>query len=160
MPDAEESGANYAYLGNTAGSNISVLKACETAGVDVQFLGNVWGMDENAVKAAGEAADGVVFPLRTAVDLGRQRARHEDLDGHLQDVRRGRQRRIGRCTTSPPSARRSISKEAMDWAGKNGGVTGREHQEGLYQKKDWVPAGMEGVCNAVDLDRDGPPRAR
>jgi len=30
----KSSGANYAYLGNTAGSNISVLKACKAAGVD------------------------------------------------------------------------------------------------------------------------------
>src|SRR5947207_12545235 len=66
----KSSGANYAYLGNTSGSNISVLKACKTAGVDVQFLGNVWGMDENAAKAAGDAANGVVFPLRTAVAWG------------------------------------------------------------------------------------------
>src|SRR4030081_1662277 len=65
----KSAGANYAYLGNTAGSNISVLNACKTAGVDVQFLGNVWGMDANAAKAAGAAADGVVFPLRTAVAL-------------------------------------------------------------------------------------------
>jgi branched-chain amino acid transport system substrate-binding protein len=63
----KSSGVNYAYLGNTAGSNISILKACKTVGVDVQFLGNVWGMDENAAKAAGDAADGVVFPLRTAI---------------------------------------------------------------------------------------------
>ena len=66
----KSSGANYAYLGNTAASNISVLKACKTAGVDVQFLGNVWGMDENAAKTAGDAADGVIFPLRTAVAWG------------------------------------------------------------------------------------------
>src|SRR4051812_30429393 len=38
----KSAGANYAYLGNTAASNISVLKACKTAGVDVQFMGNVW----------------------------------------------------------------------------------------------------------------------
>ncbi|MFN7000762.1 MAG: ABC transporter substrate-binding protein, partial [Elioraea tepidiphila] len=63
-------GANYAYLGNTAGSNISVLRACHTAGVQVQFLGNVWGMDENAMKAAGVAANGVVFPVRTGVTWG------------------------------------------------------------------------------------------
>src|SRR4029450_5297801 len=55
----KSSGANYAYLGNTAASNISVLKACKAAGVDVRFLGNVWGMDEN-----------VVLPLRTAVTCG------------------------------------------------------------------------------------------
>jgi len=62
----KSSGANYAYLGNTAASNISVMKACKTAGVDIQFMGNVWGMDENAAKTAGDAADGVIFPLRTA----------------------------------------------------------------------------------------------
>src|SRR6201985_3003365 len=66
----KSSGANYAYLGNTAASNISVMKACKAASVDVQFLGNVWGMDENAAKTAGDAADGVVFPLRTAVAWG------------------------------------------------------------------------------------------
>jgi branched-chain amino acid transport system substrate-binding protein len=37
-------------------------------------------------------------------------------------------------------------KEAMDWAAKNGGVTGPNVKKGFYQKKDWVPAGMEGVC--------------
>src|ERR1700758_1139214 len=42
----KSAGANYAYLGNTPQSNVSVLKACKAAGVDVQFLGNVWGMDE------------------------------------------------------------------------------------------------------------------
>src|SRR5262249_42561393 len=66
----KSSGADYAYLGNTAGSNTAVLKACKTVDAKVQFLGNVWGMDENAAKAAGEAADGVVFPLRTRVIWG------------------------------------------------------------------------------------------
>src|SRR2546429_2570353 len=66
----KSSGANYAFLANTSGSNISVLKACKAAGVDVQFMGNVWGMDENAAKAAGDAANGIVFPLRTAVAWG------------------------------------------------------------------------------------------
>ncbi len=51
-----------------------MLKACETAGVKVQFLGNVWGMGEEAMKAAGSAANGLVFPLRTAVHLDRKRA--------------------------------------------------------------------------------------
>ena len=38
-------------------------------------------------------------------------------------------------------------KEALDWAAKNGGATGENVAKGFYQKKDWVPAGMEGVCN-------------
>ena len=61
-------------------------------------------------------------------------------------------------------------KEAIDWAAKNGGATGENVAKGFYQKKDWVPAGMEGVCNPstwtdkdhrgtlkVDLYRSKPP---
>src|ERR1700683_1645439 len=51
------SGAHHGFLGNTAASNISVMKACKTAGVDVQFLSNVWGMDENAAKTAGDRSE-------------------------------------------------------------------------------------------------------
>src|SRR5215204_2635356 len=142
----KSSGANYAYLGNTSGSNISVLKACKAAGVDVQFLGNVWGMDENAAKTAADAADGVVFPLRTAVTWGGNAPGMKT----LMD--------ISRMSDASGTAYRPVHyvaavcaalylKEAMDWAGKNGGVTGPNVKKGFYQKKDWVPAGMEGVCN-------------
>jgi branched-chain amino acid transport system substrate-binding protein len=37
-------------------------------------------------------------------------------------------------------------KEAMEWADQNGGITGPNIKKGFYQKKDWVPAGLEGVC--------------
>lgn len=142
----KSSGANYAYLGNTAGSNISVLNACKAAGTDVQFMGNVWGMDENAAKAAGAAADGVVFPLRTAVAWG------GDAPGMktVQDISKmsdpdGKAYRpvhyvAGVCTAL-------YMKEAVEWAAKNGGATGEKVRNGFYQKANWVPAGMEGVCN-------------
>ena len=39
-------------------------------------------------------------------------------------------------------------KEAVEWAAKNGGATGENVKKGFYQKANWVPAGMEGVCNA------------
>ncbi|HZA02806.1 MAG TPA: ABC transporter substrate-binding protein [Hyphomicrobiaceae bacterium] len=141
----KNSGANYAYLGNTAGSNISVLKACKTVGVDVQFLGNVWGMDENAAKAAGDAADGVVFPVRTGVTWGGDAPGMKTL------------REISKNSDPSGTAYRPVHyiagvcsalymKEAMDWADKNGGVTGPNVKTGFYAKKDWVPAGMEGVC--------------
>lgn len=142
----KSSGANYAYLGNTAGSNISVLNACKAAGVDVQFMGNVWGMDENAAKAAGAAADGVVFPLRTAVAWG------GDAPG-MKTVME-----ISKMSDAAGTAYRPVHyiagvctalymKEAVEWAAKNGGATGENVKKGFYQKKDWVPAGMEGVCN-------------
>jgi branched-chain amino acid transport system substrate-binding protein len=141
----KNSGANYAYLGNTAGSNISILKACKTVGTEVQFLGNVWGMDENAAKAAGEAADGVVFPVRTGVTWVGDAPGMKTL------------REISAISDPSGTAYRPVHyiagvcsalymKEAMDWADKNGGVTGPNVKTGFYAKKEWVPAGMEGVC--------------
>ncbi len=143
----KESGANYAYLGNTAGSNISLLKACQTVGANVQFLGNVWGMDENAAKTAGSAADGVIFPLRTAVTWA------DKADGAgMRTIRE-----ISKLSDPSGTGYRPVHylagvctvfymKEAMDWAAKNGGVTGPNIRQGMYQRKDWVPAGLEGVC--------------
>ena len=141
----KSSGANYAYLGNTAGSNVSVLKACKTAGVDVQFLGNVWGMDENAAKAAGDAATGVVFPVRTGVIWNGAAPGMKTMHdiSKLSDLAGTAYRPVhymaAVCTAL-------YLKEAMDWAAKNGGVTGANVKKGFYQKKNWVPYGMEGVC--------------
>jgi len=141
----KSSGANYAYLGNTGGSNVSVLKVCKTVGADVQFLSNVWGMDENAAKAAGDAADGVVFPLRTAIAWG------GDAPGMKTALE------ISKMSDASGTTYRSVHylagvcaalylREAMEWAAANGGMTGPNVKRGFYQKKDWVPAGMEGVC--------------
>ncbi|MEW6254366.1 MAG: ABC transporter substrate-binding protein [Pseudomonadota bacterium] len=141
----KQSGANYAYLGNTAGSNISVLKACETAGVKVQFLGNVWGMGEEAMKAAGSAANGLVFPLRTAVTWTGSApglATFKDIS-KMSDPSGNAYRTVhymaAVCTVM-------YMKEAMEWADKNGGVTGVKIRDGMYQKTNWVPKGTEGVC--------------
>src|SRR5215218_2024733 len=139
-------GANYAYLGNTAGSNISVLRACQTAGVNVQFLGNVWGMGEDAMKAAGAAANGVVFPVRTAAVWGQEAPGMETM------------RQISRVSDPQGQAYRSVHYlagscaamlmvEAMETAAANGGqVTGERIRDGFYARKDWVPKGFEGVC--------------
>lgn len=139
-------GANYAYLGNTAGSNISVLRACQTVGVNVQFLGNVWGMDENAMKAAGAAANNVVFPVRTAAVWG------QDAPG-MANVRA-----ISRMSDQAGNAYRPVHYlagicaamlmvEAMETAAANNGqITGERIRDGFYARRDWVPAGFEGVC--------------
>jgi branched-chain amino acid transport system substrate-binding protein len=140
-------GANYAYLGNTAGSNVSVLRACAAAGVQVQFLGNVWGMDENAMKAAGTAANGVVFPVRTAAVWGGQGAGMDTV------------RAISRVSDPAGTAYRPVHYiagicsamlmvEAMETAGLNGGaITGERIRDGFYARQNWVPRGFEGVCN-------------
>jgi branched-chain amino acid transport system substrate-binding protein len=142
---AKNAGVNYAYLGNTGDSNISLLKSCKAAGADIQFMGNVWGMDENAAKAAGAAADGVVFPVRTAAVTG------GDAPG-LKTVAE-----ISKESDPAGTAYRPVHyltgvcaalymTEAIAWAKDNGGVSGPNIRKGFYQKKGWVPAGMEGVC--------------
>lgn len=141
----EDSGADYAYLGNTAGSNISVLKACETVGTDVQFMGNVWGMGENAMKTAGSAADGVVFPVRTTVVWG------EDAPGMATVEAVSKVSDPSGTTYRPVHYLTGICSayymaEAMAWADQNGGITGPNIKQGMYQKTDWVPEGLEGVC--------------
>jgi branched-chain amino acid transport system substrate-binding protein len=153
----KSSGANYAYLGNTAASNISVMKACKAAGVEVQFLSNVWGMDENAAKAAGDAADGVIFPLRTAVGWGGNAPGMKNvmeiskMSDPTGKVYRPVHYIAGICSAL-------YTREALDWAAKNGGATGENVAKGFYQKANWVPAGMEGVCNpSTWTDKDHRP---
>ncbi len=140
----KQSGAHYAYLGNTAASNVAVMRACKTAGVSVQFLGNVWGVDENALKAAGDAGDGVVYPMRTNVLWGGTApgmalvtdiAKQTDPAGNYRSLHYV----AGICTAY-------YMKEALDWADKNGGITGINLKKAFYHKKDWVPAGLDGVC--------------
>ncbi|WP_431285153.1 ABC transporter substrate-binding protein [Humitalea sp. 24SJ18S-53] len=138
-------GANYAYLGNTAGSNLSVLRSCQTAGVQVQFLGNVWGMDENAMKAAGTAANGVVFPVRTGVVWG------QAAPGMVTAQAISR--------TTDPNAYRTVHYlsgmcaamlmvEAMETAAQNrGAITGERIRDGFYARQNWVPEGFAGLCN-------------
>lgn len=140
----KQSGANYAYLANTAGSNISVLKSCETVGVDVQFLSNVWGFDQAAAPAAGKAGDGVLFP--GSVPLW-----NEDMPG-MKTVREvskisdpsGQQERTlhyvrGVCSVF-------LMRDAMQAAAKSGEITGPSVKAALEQMKEHVPGGLEGVC--------------
>ena len=142
----KQQGANYAYLGNTAGSNISVLRACQTAGVQVQFMGNVWGMDENAMKAAGAAANGVVFPVRTQAVTGQSAPGMEAIRAisRISDPAGTTYRPVhylaGACAAM-------LMVEAMDTAAANNGqVTGERIQRAFYERTNWVPRGFEGVC--------------
>lgn len=144
MPDAEGIGANYAFLANTGGSTISLLKSCETVGVNTQFLANVWGMDENAMKAAGESADGVVFAVGAAdwksdapgMKLVREVSKVSDPSGNAY---RAVHYMRGICSAY-------YMKDAMEAAAKAGGITGPNIKAAMEKMKDHVPAGLEGVC--------------
>ncbi len=140
----KESGAEYAYLGNTSGSNISLLNSCTTVGVKTQFLSNIWGWDENSIKASGEAGNGVAWvvgapPWGTDVPgmkTIQEISKTSDPDGKterpLHYIR-------GVCATF-------FMKDAMEMADKAGGITGPNIKKAMDQMKDHVPAGLEGVC--------------
>lgn len=143
----KQQGANYAYLGNTAASDLAVMKSCQAAGVDVQFMTNVWGVDENGLKVAGSAGNGVVWPMRTDVvwngsapgmQIVKDVAKITDPAGKYRSLHYV----AGVCASF-------YMKEALEWADKNGGLGGENVKKAFYQKKDWVPAGLEGVCRPV-----------
>ncbi len=151
-----QSGADYAFLANTSDSNIAMLRSCATVGVKAQFMANIWGYDENAMKAAGEAANGVVWVMGGA-------KWNDDVPGmktiqavsKISDPRGLAYRAVhyirGVCSIF-------YMKEALEWADKNGGINGPNVKRAMYQKKDWVPVGMEGVCPAAtwtDADHRG-----
>ena len=141
----KESAANYAYLANTAGSTISLLKSCETVGTKAQFMGNIWGMDESGLKASGEAANGIVWVVAAAtwndntpgMKLVREISKAADPSGKEE---RPVHYMRGVCSAY-------YMKEAMDIAATMpGGVTGANVKAAMYKKDHWVPAGLDGVC--------------
>ncbi|MDD3448134.1 MAG: ABC transporter substrate-binding protein [Gammaproteobacteria bacterium] len=141
----KESGANYAYLANTSGSNISLVKSCATVGVDTQFISNVWGWDENAQAAAGDAGYGVAWVVGAA-------GWSSDAPG-METVR-------AVSKVSDPSGNEArplhymravcgvfFMRDAMLAAEKmDGGVTGTNIKAAMEQMTDHVPAELEGVC--------------
>lgn len=140
----KDSAANYAYLGNTSGSNISLLKSCNTVGVDTQFLTNVWGWDENSIKATGESGDGVAWVVGAATWT-------DDVPGSatlkaiskMSDASGEKPRALhyvrGVCATF-------FMKEAMLKADAMGEINGTNIKKALESMDGFVPAGLEGVC--------------
>jgi len=148
----KESGANYAFLANTSGSNISLLKSCDTVGVDVQFMANVWGYDENVMAAAGTAADGVAWVMGSAAwgaDVPGMKKIEEisKLGDPSVDYRAVHYMR-GVCSVF-------YMAEAMAIAdGMDGGITGENIKKAMYERQGWVPEGLDGVCLASSWSPD------
>lgn len=147
----KDTGAEYTYLGNTGGSNISLIKACDTVGVKTQFLSNVWGWDMNAFAATGAAGDGVVFVNSTA-------SWNDEAAGHARLVA------ISKMTASDEEYRSvhyirgvcaaSNMVDAMKIAQKKGELTGTTLKAAMETFVNHVPEGLDGVCRPSTWTED------
>lgn len=138
----KDSGAHYAYIGNLGGSVVSLLKSCRTVGTEVKYMANIWGGDYRTIEAA-EAVD-YVFP--TASPFWESDAPGMEMVRQIHE--QGSFDKSEKPTHHYIRAVCSVfyMKEAMEWAKENGGLTGENIKQGMYARKDWVPAGLEGVC--------------
>ena len=140
----KNAGANYTYMGNLGGSVVSLLKSCNTVGVQTQWMSNIWAGDKKTLEAIGTNAKNYVFPAASAfwtdkekgMDLLRRISKQSDPTGKVYRVHHYIR---GVCSAF-------YMKEAMEWAADNGGIKGANIKQGMYQKKNWVPKGLEGVC--------------
>lgn len=143
----QASGANYAFLANTTGANIALLRSCATVGVNVQFMANIWGMDEAGMKAAGKAVDGVVWVVA-------QSPWGADVPGMKTFREISKQSDPAGTAYRPlPYVRAACQvlylSEAMRMADKAGKLNGEGIKAALEGMKDFVPLGTEGMCPAV-----------
>jgi branched-chain amino acid transport system substrate-binding protein len=138
----KETGAQYVYMGNLGGSVVSLLNSCATVGVEATYMGNPWAGDYLTIQAA-EAKD-LIFPSSTPFygqdvpGMGLVQKIVENGQG-MGDQKPTHHYIRGICAAY-------YMKEAMEWAKANGGLTGENIRNGFYQKAEWVPAGLEGVC--------------
>ncbi|MBY6094084.1 ABC transporter substrate-binding protein [Ferrimonas balearica] len=140
----KSSGTHYGYIGNLGSSVLSLVKSCNTVGTEIQFMANIWGGDRQVFEAAGDGIKDYIFPTMTpfwddpapGMSLVKAVSRVSDPSG---EQRRPHHYIRGVCSVY-------YMKEAMEWAKANGGITGENIKAGMYARKDWVPAGLEGVC--------------
>lgn len=138
----KDTGANYAFVGNLGGSVVSLLKSCGTVGTDVTYMANIWGGDYKTIVASD--AQGYIFPsaspfwgadapgmelVKKIYEAGSADKSEEPTHHYIRGI----------CSAY-------YMMDAMKWAKANGGITGENIRDGMYQKAGWVPEGLEGVC--------------
>jgi branched-chain amino acid transport system substrate-binding protein len=143
----QASGANYAFMGNTTGANVALLRSCATVGVNVQFMANIWGMDEAGMKATGKAVDGLVWVVS-------QNPWGADVPGMKTFREISKQSDPAGAAYRPlPYVRGACQVlylgEAMRMADKAGKLNGEGIKAALEGMKDFVPFGTDGMCPAV-----------
>ena len=143
----QSSGANYAFLANTTGANVALLRSCATVGVNVQFMANVWGMDEAGMKAVGKGVDGLVQVLGQAQwgsDVPGMKVLRaiSNLSDPTGKAYRPLPYALGACQVL-------FLSEAMKIADKAGQLNGPGIKAALESFKDFVPNGTNGMCASV-----------
>ncbi len=143
----QASGANYAFLANTTGSNIALLRSCDTVGAKVQFMANIWGMDESGMKAAGKAVDNLVWVAGQASwgsDVPGMKTYREI--SNMSDPTGKAYRPLPYLTAACQVLYLTSAMEIADKAGKLSGEGIKAALEGM---KDFVPYNTQGMCPAV-----------
>ena len=143
----QASGANYAFMANTTGSNIALVRSCATVGVNVQFMANVWGMDEAGMKAIGKPVDGLVWVLFSAqwgTEVPGMKVLREisNMSDPTAKAYRPLPYTIGACQAL-------YLAHGLTLADKAGKLNGPGIKAQLENLKDFVPAGTTGMCPAV-----------
>ena len=143
---------NYAFLANLDKSVSSLLQQCADRAVATQFMANVWGFDENVMREAGDAANGVVWVMGAT---------------HWNSSHPGMYsvRQISMMSDPEQSKYRSVHyirgvcsmfylKEAIEIAAQRGSISGSTIKAAMYEKSNWVPLGLEGVCRPASWSQD------
>ena len=139
--------ANYAFLANTTGSNVALLRSCSRVGVNVQFMANIWGMDEGGMKTTGKAADGVVWVLghmQWGSDVPGMKVMRDisNMSDPTGKAYRALPYALGACQVLQLA-------EGLKIADKSGKLDGPGIKEALESLKDFVPTGTDGMCPRV-----------
>ncbi|WP_461536238.1 ABC transporter substrate-binding protein [Spongorhabdus nitratireducens] len=136
------SDADYGYVANLGGSVVSLIKSCDTVGTEIQLMSNIWGGDKPTFEAVGKGINNFVFPAMTPFwsdDVPAMQTVRDIAQGAKRDGFQTHHYVRGVCSAL-------YMADAMKWAKANGGITGENIKKGMYAKKDWVPANMDGVC--------------
>ena len=135
---------DYVFLANLDKSVSELLKQCDAYDIDSQFMANIFGFDETVMQSAGLAADGVVWVMGAS-------AWNDPVPG-MYTVKE-----ISKMSDPQGSKYRSVHyirgvcsmfylKEAMETAEASGNLAGQAIKQAMYDRTDWVPKSLEGVC--------------
>jgi branched-chain amino acid transport system substrate-binding protein len=143
----QSSGANYAFLANTTGANIALVRSCSTVGVNVQYMANVWGMDEAGAKAIGKGVNGLVQILAQPTWGSNVPGMKKFMEVSAMSDPTGKVYRpipyaVGACQALHLA-------EGLRIADKAGKLNGPGIKEALESLKDFVPEGFDGMCSPV-----------